>query len=218
MTNEWQRPFTGPEMDLAPGSVFASRWWALSGYGWLSGAYGGQWEPGVENVAHCRAPVSTTVTYDPSAILVPQAFYPPRHRSPDDTCTCGFYAYWSTNPQIPFMPTPNELSVLGVIEGYGRCLIGEKGLRCEKARIRGVWLGNVPSFQIIQSVDYSTTLVESPYRYDVALQRSARQRFERNGIPVHSSKAELFAAHPLTTDYLPKPQEPATPEPLPSDS
>lgn len=192
----------------------------MTGYGWLSGAYGGQWEPGVENVAHCRVPVSdvTVQAYDPSAILVPQAFYPPRHRSPDTTCQCGFYAFWSTDAAMPFLGANGELPVLGVIEGYGRCLMGEKGLRCEKARIRGVWLSNLPNFQIISASDGPMMVAARPSGYAADFQRLARRLFERDGIPVYSSKAEMFAAHPLTTDYLPKPQETATPEPLPSDS
>lgn len=48
-------------------------------------------------------------------------------------CVCGFYAYFSSemnNLEIYF-----PVSVIGVIEGFGKMTIGEKGFRCEYAKV-----------------------------------------------------------------------------------
>jgi hypothetical protein len=44
-------------------------------------------------------------------------------------CTCGFYACFGK------VPPGSRFSVLSIIEGFGRTVIGERGFRAEKARI-----------------------------------------------------------------------------------
>lgn len=73
---------------------------------------------------------------------------------PTKRCVCGFYAYydvarWSQHPSR----SARYQRVEGIIEGYGRCVVGNKGFRAEHAVIVGLvipdvselstaWLGN----------------------------------------------------------------------------
>ena len=61
-------------------------------------------------------------------------------------CGCGYWAYWDSAGLSAnrFSATGNGLPVLGVIEGWGRVLIGEKGFRSQKARI----IALAPAFSI----------------------------------------------------------------------
>lgn len=57
-----------------------------------------------------------------------------------DLCGCGVWAYWQLPAGQPFLVrpgnfTPTEWAVAGRVEGSGRVVVGEKGFRCEKARI-----------------------------------------------------------------------------------
>jgi hypothetical protein len=49
-----------------------------------------------------------------------------------DLCSCGFYAYFKGERNIFHGP---ETPVIGVFEGFGETLIGEKGFRSRKGRI-----------------------------------------------------------------------------------
>lgn len=116
--------FDGAEPELALGSVTGLRWWDLQADDVSLRGVQGRWEPG-ENVAACNRR-----TYSPLAAGV---MVPVRHAVPDEDCACGFWAYWT----IGNAPNPHgfAIPVLGVIEGYGRTLIGDRGFRCQKARI-----------------------------------------------------------------------------------
>lgn len=83
------------------------RWWEINGYTILN-------NPGMRN-----------------------AFYEAltTERSPNehmDLCSCGFYAYFRGQRNLFH---DENTPVIGVIEGFGETLIGEKGFRCRKARI-----------------------------------------------------------------------------------
>lgn len=101
----------------------------------------------------------TSDVFPPGKVVLNQV----DHAVPDEGCACGFYAYsdpqheetgarsghawpnpsasaiggWIT-PTITFgssSPAPKTPSILGVVRGSGRTLIGTKGFRCEKAEI-----------------------------------------------------------------------------------
>lgn len=118
MSKTGMQGFDGAEPAFAVGSVAGARWWDLStgadGIPWLTGVQGA-WGPG-ENSARCNASR--------------------KHPVPDEDCGCGFWAYWT----VPAAPNPHgfRVAVLGVIEGYGSTLIGERGFRCATARIVGL--------------------------------------------------------------------------------
>lgn len=46
------------------------------------------------------------------------------------TCACGFYAYYSEENRMYA-----DFGVTGIIEGYGKTVVGTKGFRSEKARV-----------------------------------------------------------------------------------
>ena len=115
--------YGGP--DLALGSVSGYRWWAVDGSLARSQVLRGMhaaWTPG-ENTARClaghRFHLDSTV--------------------PDSACYCGFYAWWHPQDQIPPVPAL-YVPAFGVVQGYGRVLIGTKGFRCAKARILALHL------------------------------------------------------------------------------
>lgn len=112
--------FDGADTPLALGSVAGVRWWNLSAPSVaffrqdempaLCGVQG-TWRMG-ENIARCGRT---------------------GHLVPDEDCGCGFWAYWTL--EAAANPHGFLLPVLGVIEGYGRTMLGERGFRCAKARI-----------------------------------------------------------------------------------
>lgn len=166
-------------MDFAPGSVFGLRWWALdpepTGEPTLHGMYG-PWNPG-ENVAKCRHDLPVH----------------PGQPAPAESCSCGLFAYWTPHPSP--LSALRPVHVMGVIEGYGRALIGDKGFRAEKARIRGLSISPDPSgpYRLRDFV---------PEEIILRLQNALEDRYR---VPVYSSQALLLREHPPTTDYLPDP-------------
>ena len=74
---------------------------------------GTAWKPG-ENVATC-------------------ASWTEEHATPDQNCTCGFYASYTMNGLLT-----GTVRVVGVVEGYGRVMLHETGFRAEKMVIKAV--------------------------------------------------------------------------------
>jgi hypothetical protein len=210
--------------ELAPGSVFGLRWWRVEatqlrwymggGYPdedtWLQGAFS-TWSPG-NNQAVCLAPGSRMMTSyvfrsgpwtfsRVSMVQTMEGREPPMwepHSPPGDVCPCGFYAYWrpENHSQVG-----GDVLAQGVIEGWGRTLIGDAGFRCEKARIVGLRLVREPC------------PCGEPCPCECSIGRRAgepvskkleRTVSERYGVPVYATAEEMLARHPLTTDYLPK--------------
>jgi hypothetical protein len=116
------------EAEFAAGTVRGVRRWEVLASGQLKGAYKQTWPDGVMT-AEC-------------------GIYPGQHDVPAETfrdgdgtereCRCGIYGYW-TEAAVPMFSPPR--AVIGVIEGFGRVLIGDRGFRCAKARIVGLALG-----------------------------------------------------------------------------
>ena len=57
------------------------------------------------------------------------------HVVPHDSCGCGVYAFAEGCDDNQYR---TEYGVHGVIECYGRTILGTRGLRCEKARVVGL--------------------------------------------------------------------------------
>jgi hypothetical protein len=133
------------ELSLVPGSVAGLRWWGLQLEAdedvSLRGAFGCLWtseDGGGERVARCHRrlrvlpfpqPRLTTRTTPEDRLRVP-------HAVPARDCGCGFWAYWDAERSS----TWEAQEVGGVIEGYGRVLLGTRGFRSERARLRGLYL------------------------------------------------------------------------------
>lgn len=131
--------FTG--FGLTVGSVFGQRSWVIDRLGRLSSVVhdGTPWRPGV-NEAKCGATAAWTIRRALEHNLI----------SPDSAeallnidpsrgnhlagCACGFYAYFAKQHNA-YADTLKGISVEGVIEGFGKTVLGDKGFRAEKARI-----------------------------------------------------------------------------------
>lgn len=130
--------FSGMELELAIGSTFATRYWNFfPNQGLMSLAETYFWNQN-ENRAECRAP-EKDFGWSPWSLKV---FKGEGHRAPEDDCTCGFYAYSVDGDDNYWLTTlagfVGSVRVFGVIECYGKCLIGARGLRAEKARVRAL--------------------------------------------------------------------------------
>ncbi len=211
--------FDGRELDLAIGSVAGVRWWNLRMPDGpdgqpdliLEGVHSSQsWQPG-ENTARCIN------LYYPHAAP---------HEVPWEQCACGFWAYW----EVPDEPNPHNfgIPVLGVIEGYGRTLIGDRGFRCARARITALrftsdiatWkkeeAGYGPGYARFRTEAAVATWEQLCGRRDrmgyrcpdpaTAMARLAAlelQLQDRYGVPVYAAQSLMLAKHPPARGYLP---------------
>lgn len=124
------RGFTG-DPEMAVGSVTGYRWWnmGLGAFKGLTGAYGGSWAPEEEVYeAECRRSGRWGATYGLDG----------HHPVPDPDCGCGFWAYWRPESNNSFGGSYTFAVVQGVLEGFGMVLIGDKGFRAGKARLKGL--------------------------------------------------------------------------------
>lgn len=137
-----QRPKPKPEpaWETGVGSLIGYRLFKVDNWGRLRpGVYDAPyaWRPG-ENVAECwKRHYETAYSTRPS-------FKRREHRAPAATCDCGFYArtvYERDYFDAAFdLTDPRSVSLLGVIEGYGRTEIGTKGFRSEKAKVLALYV------------------------------------------------------------------------------
>lgn len=120
--------FGGPALVL--GSVRGRRSFGVTAGGLLTGLYYSQvWHPG-ENRASCLHDGGVVVRLPDGRITVRAASGREIGTGHGlQGCTCGFYAYYREDPYS----TSRRIS--GVIEGYGRVVLGTAGFRAEKARI-----------------------------------------------------------------------------------
>lgn len=213
--------FDSREPDFAAGTVTGARWWNLV----LPGDYGGYpdpvlsgvrgaWEPGV-NTARCGH-------------LIPGG-----HEVPREECGCGFWAYW----EVQQHPNPHGfgIPVLGVIEGWGRTLIGDRGFRCASARITALHLADGVLGSAVIRMSADTRLGHVDFRTEAAAEtwhalcgRGKRERLsldeaaarlaetefllgDRYSVPVYATRDLMLIRHPLTADYLPSGKRRARP-------
>lgn len=60
------------------------------------------------------------------------------HKVPDHKCHCGFYA--SYDPMTDFYSTNTGYRVFAACEVSGRVIMGTKGVRGEKMKLKGMWI------------------------------------------------------------------------------
>ena len=89
-------------------------------------------------------------------------------------CRCGFYAYFDGSVDYA-----GEADVSGVIEGFGSCVVGDRGFRAARARV------------IALVVPELTTLQAMCEWSDV------RAQFPR--VPTYATLSQAVANHPLTS-------------------
>jgi len=191
------------DVEFGAGSLFGLRAFAVDPAGRLFGPSSARipFAPG-ENVAACYANRPLTVG-DPAAsntfiggtvhmstrgiVWVPgpaeSQFTARAHPAGVKDCVCGFYAYFDGSNAYHTGHT-----VAAIIEGYGRCTIGTRGFRAEKARL--------------------VALIVKPKRAsepDIARMLRAYQ-----GVPVYASKKAALAEHPLSDEHVPTPDSDPT--------
>lgn len=110
--------FTGKELEFVAGSIQGWRRWRIDKQGRLTGiSFRSVWVPG-ENIAKCHINFSSKHDWDPE-------------------CTCGFWARRASGTES--LPTSKSLDTenfaVGVIDGYGKTVVGDQGFRSEKAKI-----------------------------------------------------------------------------------
>lgn len=203
--------------ELAVGEVYGIRWWTVGNITagvplTLTGARD-KWHEG-ENAAVCKVGAYRSRICD----------------VPDPECGCGFWAYWT--PQAA--PLLGGCRAVGVIKGYGRTLIGEKGFRCGKAQIVALTLGQVEQrkaeplvqgwvpvpasgrplqhsgMQTYRALGGRPSYIPDPagvrFEDDWVAQAELENRLiETYQVPVYTSIEVMLARHPPTTDYLPPP-------------
>lgn len=159
--------------------------------GWLKGVYGA-WQPEV-NEAVCKRPQEspTSAAFRAWARGAGPAILPDRlsadepggrHTAPDESCTCGFYAFWAAEPA----PVSAQFPVAGVVEGSGRTLIGSRGFRCAKARIVAL---HIP---VPDEADAETLSLV------VEVESTLSERYI---VPVYATMRLMLLRHPPTADY-----------------
>lgn len=125
-------------------------WFATEGGALKSVSYQTWWEPGV-NTFECKAnrkPVDASACSrmyhngtKPYA-HTEQCPMQPACPYPTIECSCGFYAYHDGSHWTG--PSKSVHQVFGVIEAWGRLVIGTKGFRAEKALIVALKLPEDP--------------------------------------------------------------------------
>jgi hypothetical protein len=121
---------------LAVGTVTGHRAWNVDHLGRLRGiTHPAVWLPG-ENVAACKGHRGSSM-YFGWGVETPEKREPcTDEQIPVDSCGCGFWAYHAGGDR----PKPSDERAIGIVEGYGRTIIGTKGFRSQKARIVAVVL------------------------------------------------------------------------------
>jgi hypothetical protein len=105
----------------------------------------------------------------------------PEEVVPSEGCGCGFWAYWDSELSVGALlgkiaQTP---FVIGVMEGHGSVLIGEKGFRSEYAKLLGVAV-------IREHYGYQRTDIEEAIETE-----SAFNSVSRNYRPITASRGLL---------------------------
>lgn len=123
--NDIQRECTGRELAVGP-PVLGWREWTIAPDG-LRGTQGRLWRRGT-NTAQCHGRHSVMLHVLDQALATAGLPVPPH--TVERWCTCGLYS-WRRPDRI----RSQQLKVAGVIESWGRVLIGEHGYRAQFARV-----------------------------------------------------------------------------------
>jgi len=125
------QPFRQP-VPLVAGSVIGMRAWRCDGHHlWPVAVQGTDpWQPG-ENQSKCHTGLTTQWMEQRCANPDCELCNPGIRHTFAAGCTCGFYAVFH-HRHVPHGPT---YGVMGIIEGYGRVVLGPGGFRASKARV-----------------------------------------------------------------------------------
>lgn len=158
--------FEGSESLLVPGALRVYRHWRLGTDGLLRAVSQGiEWPPDKEFVARCLGT------------------RPQPHSVPRQGCGCGVWAYYDPEEM------GNQGFIFGAIEVTGRVLLGEKGVRAEKAKILALAPGDGAALKPWHSAEGAMAVLGLGKGWETAL----AARYE---VPWFSERAELIEQFP----------------------
>lgn len=137
---------------------------------------GVSWERG-ENSARCLFSGDLVVAGDRGGHSCVWSRQDSQGQIPGVNCGCGLYASFDP-PQVraEYWPRSQVVVVSGVVEAWGRILVGRLGFRAHHARVVGLSLeGRVPERLTVAAVA------------------------EHYGVPLYESDAVMLANHPLSS-------------------
>lgn len=194
------RDTSSDEWPFATGSVVGYRWWtyevhkgycprrqdALSNclcgicHPVLSGSFDTEWQ-GSRLDAVCKG---TGITWTPHWTQQIVNMKCKRVLDYPSTCGCGIWAYWRL-PHSAKSVSGYSYPVGGRIEGSGRVVIGERGFRCERARITHLAVYPGTPASVVKSLEE---------RFEVPVLMSVKARLPGN--PVSAALARKTKADP----------------------
>lgn len=124
-----------------------------------------------------------------------------KHQLLNLDCSCGFYAYF--NGIDPYSSAGSVMfgssaRVTGLIEGYGRTVVGTKGFRAEKARLVAIVFGLETEERFRNTHPLIRMLRgQRPIPFPTGDQWNQIGHHYPD-VPLYSSVAEALQAHPLT--------------------
>lgn len=199
MNNDFSaRPF-------AAGTLVGIRSFRATSTGRLTGVYHQHdFMPG-ENTADCCVRTHSGFSM---TICSARDRAPADHRPGTLRCLCGFYAYFDQGHN----PHHNAGQILALIEGYGLMSVGERGFRCEKARLVAFIDENaapppvVPLKVLLGRWAFKQAArvlrVGVPEWSGSTVPTAVRAAYP--GVPVYRGIGEALAAHPLTAPERPR--------------
>ncbi|TRW43636.1 hypothetical protein [Georgenia yuyongxinii] len=185
--------FHGPALVL--GSVRGRRSFGMTTDGHLTGLFYSQvWHPG-ENRASCLHDGGVVVRRPDGGIGV-------RWSSAREIgaghglqgCTCGFYAYYREDPFA------SSRRISGIVEGYGRVVLGTGGFRCEKARVLALLRPPAAGADTGAGTDVGDVLLASLAPDEVPAVDLVRVRATYPEVVIFDREEDMLAVFPPTAD------------------
>lgn len=154
--NMYKNPCYQPYIVSSPADPDGAHWGLMPEAAIIQGMHGGVWSPVTPyDNGRYKAACQRRYPYSSNSFGFVEAH---SGNVPDPACGCGYWAYWDGLPMGDFDNTVPVLRhsgyyysgqhqyslsipVSGVIEGSGRTIIGEKGFRCQYAKITDVAAG-----------------------------------------------------------------------------
>jgi hypothetical protein len=94
-------------------------------------------------------------------------------------CGCGFWAYWADQASVSLN---NKTAVSGIMEGWGKLIVGPFGFRAQYARIVAL-------------------CPPAEYKYKTLSLNLAAMRAQYPGVKWYGSYGEMITAHPTPNAF-----------------
>lgn len=139
------------------------------------------WQPGKALEAECLQPHGHNPT--PFEVLFKGGGAHRKGQVPQKNCSCGIYALKDSETKYVFHLSSFNPSLLGVIEGWGRFVEGEKGFRVQYAKIVALQMPSlmklgIDSDKLPEVATYNKRVAKVAETYDVPLVESIHKYME----------------------------------------